>query len=82
MTSPRDCEMVDGEWTPRGSRFIKSPHSCIRMLLQVEFLVHGTIVECGECGKWWRTIVPGNPDYAWWKRAWVRQWWAQPKKEK
>ncbi len=57
MPSPRDCEFF----------------GCIKRLPLVEFLVHGTIVECGECGKWWRAIVPGNPEYAWWKRAWVRQ---------
>lgn len=34
---------------------------------------HGLILECSKYGKWWRGHEPGNPDYATWRRAWVRQ---------
>jgi hypothetical protein len=34
---------------------------------------HGQVVACDDCGKWWRAVEPGNPAYANWRRAWVRQ---------
>lgn len=37
---------------------------------------NGMIVECNECGRWWRAVNPGNPEYDLWKRAWVRQFWS------
>jgi len=28
----------------------------------------GDIWQCDECGHYWRSVAPGNPDYAGWRR--------------
>lgn len=35
--------------------------------------VPGDVVACDDCGRWWRNVQPGNPHYAKWVRAWIRQ---------
>jgi len=38
---------------------------------------HGEIRRCDQCGRLWRYVHPGNPDFAGWRRmtrlnAWLR----------
>lgn len=54
------------------TRTIKDRHRCA---LLRGWPIHGVILACETCGKWWRGVEPGNPHYAHWKRAWIRQLW-------
>ena len=35
-------------------------------------LGHGDLWDCDECGRRWRSVAPGNPAYAGWRRVWFR----------
>lgn len=45
---------------------IYRPHSCRDFLFQPDR--PGILVIC-ECGRLWRSVYPGNPAYAGWRRA-------------
>lgn len=47
--------------------YIHRPHRC--GLPSAVFESHGTIWRCDECPRIWRAVVPGNPDYAGWRRV-------------
>lgn len=44
--------------------YLRRPHECPRPYP----LAHGEIWQCDECASVWRASVPGNPNYAGWRR--------------
>lgn len=44
--------------------YLRTPHRCDLPLAHI----HGQVWQCDDCKRVWRASVPGNPEYATWRR--------------